>query len=411
MLADDTDIFIGSRPNEGFAKEDRTTLICSPLFLFTPPFIWNLEIFPHKILLLTAGYGEGHNAAARGLQAAFAHVAPDAVDAQVHDLFEAAGGAAHKRAQRGYLALIERAPRMWAGIYTLLDRTPLLALTLPFLGTVQRALGALIERERPAAVLSVYPAYAHLLARLYPGRRPFAFYTVITDSITVNSVWYRAPSDSFFVPNEDTARAMAAAGVPAAKIRTLGFPVPPRFALHRLERPRPGVPRVLYMVNARPECAPAIVRRLLRLEPLDLSVTVGRNAALGAELEGIAREMRRPIALHGWTQEMPRLLMEHHVLIGKAGGATVQETIAARTPMLLTSVVPGQEEGNARLLLDRDCGRLATTPDALAAAIEEAFANGAALWRRWEENITRLSRPDAALKIAEAVLGELSVES
>ena len=364
------------------------------------------------ILLLTAGYGEGHNAAARGLQAAFAHLAPKAVDAQFHDVFAEAGGAAHERARRGYLGLINRAPRVWAAIYTLLDRTPLLALSLPCLGAIQRALAGLIERERPVAALSVYPVYAHLLARLYPdvSRRPFAFHTVITDSITVNRVWHAAPSDSFIVPNEDTARAMIGAGVPAAKIRTLGFPVPPRLALERIERPAPGEPRVLYMVNARPEQAPGIVRRLLRIAPLHLTVTVGKNAALGAELEGIAREAGRTLELHGWSNEMPRLLMTHHLLIGKAGGATVQETIAARTPMLLTGVVPGQEEGNARLLLENDGGRLATTAEAIGAAVEEAFANGAAVWRRWEANIARLSRPDAALRIAETILSELRVE-
>ena len=369
-----------------------------------------------KILLLTAGYGEGHNAAARGLQAAFQHLAPDSVDAQFHDLFATTYGAMHERARKNYLTLINRAPRVWAAIYALLDRTPLLAVTLPFLGALQRALAQLIQREQPVAVLSVYPVYAHLLARLYPaGRaRPFALHTVITDSITVNRVWHSAPSDSYFVPNEDTARVLARAGVDTAKIRTLGFPVQPRFALEKVERPAPGngvPPRGLYMVNARPDLAPAIVRRLLAIDPLHLTVTVGRNAALGDELTAVARAAGRTIELHGWTNEMPTLLRTHHLLIGKAGGATVQETIAARTPMLLTGVVPGQEEGNARLLFENDCGRLATTPEALAIAIEAAFADGAAQWRRWEANIARLSRPDAALRIAETILAELSVES
>jgi processive 1,2-diacylglycerol beta-glucosyltransferase len=362
-----------------------------------------------KILLLTAGYGEGHNAAARGLQAAFQHLAPDTVDAQFHDLFATTYGAMHERARKNYVTLINRAPRVWAAIYTLLDRSPLLALTMPWLGALKRSLAALIEGTRPVAIVSVYPVYAHVLARLYPpGKaRPFALHTVITDSITVNRVWHTAPSDSFIVPNDDTARVLARAGVAAESIRTLGFPVMPRFALEKIERPAPGhgvAPRVLFMVNARPDLAPAIVRRLLAIAPLHLTVTVGRNATLGEALTAIARTAGRAIELHGWTQEMPRLLRTHHLLIGKAGGATVQETIAARTPMLLTGVVPGQEEGNARLLFDHDCGRLATTPDALAATIEQAFAHDAVQWRQWEANIARLSRPDAALRIARFVL-------
>jgi processive 1,2-diacylglycerol beta-glucosyltransferase len=101
---------------------------------------------------------------------------------------------------------------------------------------------------------------------------------------------------------------------------------------------------------------------------------------------------------------MPELLMTHHLLIGKAGGATVQEAIAARTPMLLTQIVPGQEEGNAKLLMQNQCGALCPTAEALGAMVERLFANGATRWLDWERNISRLSKPDAALQIARFVL-------
>jgi processive 1,2-diacylglycerol beta-glucosyltransferase len=101
---------------------------------------------------------------------------------------------------------------------------------------------------------------------------------------------------------------------------------------------------------------------------------------------------------------MPELLMTHHVLIGKAGGATVQETIAAHTPMILTQIVPGQEEGNAQLLLLNRCGALCESAEALGTTIERLFANGGAQWKEWEKNITRLSKPNAAAEIVRFVL-------
>ena len=54
--------------------------------------------------------------------------------------------------------------------------------------------------------------------------------------------------------------------------------------------------------------------------------------------------------------------MTHHVVVSKAGGATTQEAIAARCPMVVNQVVPGQEEGNCELLLRHGAGALATTP-------------------------------------------------
>jgi processive 1,2-diacylglycerol beta-glucosyltransferase len=230
----------------------------------------------------------------------------------------------------------------------------------------------------------------------------------VTDSITINSIWHRCTSDTFFVPNDDTAAVMVAAGVPAKSIRVFGFPVPPRFARERPVRLAPPPPRVLYMINAGKDQAPAIVARLLRIAGLKLTVTVGRDEALRTRVEEAAAG--RPIEIHGWTDRMPELLMTHHLLIGKAGGAAVQETIAACTPMLITSVVPGQEEGNARLLFQNDCGALCSTPEALAAKIEHLFADDAVAWRAWEQNIARLSKPDAALQIAQFVLGEMPGE-
>lgn len=356
-----------------------------------------------KVLILTAGYGEGHNAAARGLHAGFTECG---ADAEILDLFSLTGGASYERSRRAYLGLINHAPKLWAAAYAVIDKIPAGALSVPFLGKMRRYLAEVLADFQPAAVLSVYPSYGYLIEKLYPGGRgrPFAFHTVVTDSITINSVWYRCPSDTFLVPNEDTAAVMRNAGVARERLEVLGFPVPPRFARDRPERPAPAPPRILYMINAGKAQAPAIVARLLRIPALHLTVTVGRDEALRARIEAAAAQAGCPVEIHGWTDQMPELLMTHHLLIGKAGGATVQEAIAAGTPMLMTQVVPGQEEGNAQLLFDNQCGALCPTPDALATRIEQLFAADAAEWRLWEANIARLSRPDASLQIARFVL-------
>jgi processive 1,2-diacylglycerol beta-glucosyltransferase len=288
----------------------------------------------------------------------------------------------------------------------MIDKIPVGAMSVPLLGSMRRELARIIEEKQPTAIISVYPTYGYLIESMYPKgtARPFAFHTVVTDSITINSVWYRCASDSFIVPNDDTAAVMTDLGVPAGKIRPLGFPVPPRFARDRPVRPEPSTPRVLFMINAGKDQAPGIVSRLLRIQPLHLTVTVGRDEVLRSQIEAAAAAADRPVEIHGWTNQMPELLMTHHVMIGKAGGAAVQETIAAATPMLITSVVPGQEEGNAELLFRNECGALCPTPDALAEKIEELFAHDAADWRFWEKNIARLSRPAAALQIARSIL-------
>jgi processive 1,2-diacylglycerol beta-glucosyltransferase len=358
-----------------------------------------------KVLILSASYGEGHNAAARGLLAALTQ--QGAAEATMYDPFPEAFGELYQRSQRQYLSLIERFPRVWAAIYWLLDRTPLMSLTLPGLRGVRAALRRKIEALQPDVVVSVYPAYSFLLDRSVAAR-PFRFYTVVTDSITINSVWHRRPSDAWFVPNEASAAVLRAAGVPAGRVRDLGFPVPPVFAQDRPLRPPPGAGeplRVLYMVNSGKRAAPAVVARLLEVEGIALTVTVGRDEALRAAVEEVVRRSGRSVELHGWIPNMPELLMKNHLLIGKAGGAAVQEAIAARTPMIVTKVVPGQEEGNARLIVESGAGAVSETPERIAQTLQSLLADGARRWHEWEASIAKLSRPAAALRIAEEVVG------
>src|SRR5207245_7463858 len=135
---------------------------------------------------------------------------------------------------------------------------------------------------------------------------------------------------------------------------------------------------------------------------VDLTGTSGRGKELQKAVERAAANSKTMIV--GWTDELPRMLHESHLLIGKAGGAIVQETIAAGCPMIINHIVSGQEEGNARLIVEADSGAIALSPADVVAQIERAFANGAQQWHQWATNISKLSRPRASLDIAEFLL-------
>ena len=362
-----------------------------------------------KILIFTAGFGEGHNAAAHGLCAAVGHVAAGGeAEARVVDLFAECYGRRNNFARRAYIAMINYTPQLWQRFYQWLDHSTGLESGLGLLFKIQGRLAQLLEEENPDVVASTYPVYNYLINRIYAGsrRRSFAQVTIVTDSITINSVWHRCGSDYYIVPNEDTAAVLRGRKVDAGKIKALGFPVTHRFFTETAQRQPPGEGnrRVLYMINSGNGEAPNLVKRLLELHGIQLTVTVGREAMQRAAVEKVIAASGCTAEIYGWTDQLPRLLMENHLLISKAGGATVQETIAAKTPMLIMQIVPGQEEGNARLLLEHGCGALSETTDAIATKVEEIFRNGAGLWQQWEQNIATLSKPDAALAITRFLL-------
>ncbi len=360
------------------------------------------------VLILTAGFGEGHNAAARNLRDAILAASPD-TPVIVSDIFLEAYGGFNRVIQRGYVAMINHAPKVWEALFAVIDRTRLVEQHMFFYRRAAGLLEKMISDLRPAVVVSTFPGCNHLLDLIQRKRlrRSFRTVTIVTDSLTINAVWHRAYSDVFLVANEATAEVMRNDGVPAAKILTMGFPVPRIFASQLVERsvpPADGLWDVLYVINSGRHIAPDIVRHLLAVGGIRLAVTVGKDAGLGRRVAAVAKDAGRTVAIHGWTQEMPRLMAESHLVISKAGGATVQETLAARTPMIITQIVPGQEEGNARLLIESGAGALAATPHAIAETVDNAFRNDAAVWRSWQKAVVELSRPDASDRIADFIL-------
>jgi processive 1,2-diacylglycerol beta-glucosyltransferase len=142
----------------------------------------------------------------------------------------------------------------------------------------------------------------------------------------------------------------------------------------------------------------------LEVSNAELTITTGRNAALKARLEHRLIEYGNRVRILGWTNQMPQLLMSHHLLIGKAGGATVQETIAAACPMIINQVIPGQEEGNARTIEMLGGGVVATNMKQIPELVQKTFADGAHQWMKWRANLQKAGRADSAARIAELVL-------
>ena len=356
-----------------------------------------------SVLILTAGFGEGHNAAARNLEKALREFHPE-VAVVVNDIFDESYGWFNRLLQNGYKWIINRHPSLWRAFYNFLDRSPRVTSGVGLFWIAVNLLTDRITRYNADVVVSCFPGYGAFLDKVRRGGgRPFTYITVVTDSLTINSIWWRCSSDYFLVPNEPTAKSIEKGGVSRNRIRVTGFPVPLFFSSPSLvceNPPADGLWRVLYMVNSGQDLAPDIVRELLAIENIALTVTCGHHAQLMVKLRRLAADVGKPLELRGWTSEIPSLLRRAHLLISKAGGATVQEALAARTPMIITQVVPGQEEGNAQLIVESGAGEIATTPAAIVLAVRNLFNENGALYSQRYQATGPLSHPTGAKEIA-----------
>ena len=327
----------------------------------------------------------------------------------MHDLFSDTYGPVNDWVREAYLGLINHVPRAWAAVYRKLDRQRSYTPNIKPFFTLKKDFRRLLARFEPDVIVSVYPAYPHMLDEMLgpAGRTCGKRVVVITDSLTVNAIWYRCSADYFLLPNDRSAAVLHQAGIAREKTKTFGFPVSPEFAEASVCRRAPSAEngrRVLYLINARRAHAPELALRLAAIDGIQLTVAFGRDRRLCKALERIRSVSPRPFQLVGWSEELPRLLRSTHLLISKAGGATVQEALAAGCPMIVNHVIPGQEEGNARYVVETNCGTVATSDEAIVSAVESAFANNAARWQEWSRNIAPHARPAAALDTARFLL-------
>jgi processive 1,2-diacylglycerol beta-glucosyltransferase len=360
-----------------------------------------------RILILTAGFGEGHNTAARCIAEALREHA--GVDVRIADVYVETIPRFTKILQAGYGLAINKLPFIWSAIFNLLNKPGKLEATLPFAANLREALRRVVDDYQPNVIVSTYPLYAYLIRELKKRGHAASgvhFMTMVTDSTAINTSWYRGGSDTFLVADEETALVLRHGGVDPSSLQVLGFPVTPRLSkLKSVDSLTHGAKRILYLPSSRKAHTIAIIRKLQKIPNVEITIVTGRLKALHAAItaSGVVDGSRTHLV--GWTDQVPELLCSHHLLIGKAGGAIVQEAIAAQCPILVSHIVPGQEEGNIELIERHDIGRLAAHyPETIAASVEEIFAADGKTWKRWKGNLRAIAKPGASRAIADYIL-------
>jgi processive 1,2-diacylglycerol beta-glucosyltransferase len=365
---------------------------------------------PPRILIVTAAFGEGHNSAARNLALAL-----DAVGAVTRVADPCSLGTPRLTAMVNqiYRIVTTHFPRIWAWIYKSTDQCDFSRDNSFILRRIERSLASMIDEFSPDALVSTYPLYPYFAPRIAKlTGRTLPVFTVVTDSIEINAAWLRAPSDWWLVTDAITRDSMILKEIPAEKIIDTGFPVNPLFSeLTPIDSGDACDPfRVLYFPTAKLQLVRRHGRALLDASPsLLLTIVLGRNVR---RLYSRAREIKAAypgrVRIIGWTRKVPQLLNRHHLVVGKAGGATVHEAIAARCPMLIHHLVPGQEEGNLKLLDRIGGGSLAPTPEALAYHLTDILADHATRWRSMKNALARHGRNAGATAAARFILNRIA---
>ena len=188
---------------------------------------------------------------------------------------------------------------------------------------------------------------------------------VVTDYGT-HAVWAEKGVDALCVPGAGALRDALGHRFPAGGLHATGIPV--RDAFERIapvtDPARGEAVRVL-VTSGGFGVGPIgdVVRSFAGMDGIELTVVCGRAGNLAARVRRMAERAGVEARVLGFEKDMPARVAEAHVVVGKAGGLTVSETMTAGRAMILAGAVPGNEAVNAHHVARHDAGIVARPSD------------------------------------------------
>jgi len=349
-----------------------------------------------RILVFSAGFGNGHVRAAEALIEGLQLKEPHAEI--IHLDF---GDFLNKRlntvAKRLYMEMIKHTPKLWEKFYYKTAKLQPKSMMQRFMNQLGRSdFLKYIQGFEPDLIVCTYPTVSSILAQLRLERiLRVPVITIITD-YAVHSLWVHPGVDRYLVACEEVKKSLVAWGIDSQRIRVTGIPISPKFE-REMDRGRiisklglsSDLPTFLVMAGVYER---EIVKRICKQlgdsqVPIQGMIVCGKNEKLYHSLEDLNVQTRNLILRFGYVQNVEELMEVSDLIITKAGGLTVTEALTKHLPLLIFKPIPGQEVENAQYVQRLGAGHVAGTEEELEQLINR--------FSSYPEEISRMQKKAA----------------
>jgi len=110
---------------------------------------------------------------------------------------------------------------------------------------------------------------------------------------------------------------------------------------------------------------------------------------------------QHPTKIYNFIENMPAMMRAADLIVCKAGGLIVTESLASGLPLLLIHALPGQEIGNADYIVEHDAGAFCKTPEEILRTLADWLGGSQTRLEQVSENASRLGNKNAAFQIAD----------
>ncbi|MBI4778640.1 glycosyltransferase [Candidatus Desantisbacteria bacterium] len=220
--------------------------------------------------------------------------------------------------------------------------------------------------------------------------------------------------DTFVVPCKEMAMYLKGQGVPSERIVIEGIPISLKFSVPidtdaakkqlGFDRNKPivlilsggfGIGPVLDLLEA---------FRGVRGN-FQLATIIGKDEKLREKATAITRDFNYPVKIFGFVNNMEEFMSAAAVVITKPGGMSVSEALVKRVPLCLMQAIKGQEEWNARVLVNAGVAVYPKHIKDIPAAVCELLTDEAK-YSFMKEAAEKMGKRNCTENIAKLIIGQ-----
>jgi len=334
---------------------------------------------PHRVLVVSADMGGGHNATAAAVEEAVRKRWPGSEILRI-DALDVMGPGIGRLFRGIYVGNVETTPWLYEFFYSSLWRHRWFSqASKRFTGSwCGRRLVSHLDRFDPDVIVSTYPLGSSGLAWLRRHRGLRVPVGCVVSDFAPHPFWVYPEADLNLVVHE-SAVPVARAAEPDARVEATGPVTVSAFRPgdQAEARRRTGLrPDALVVLLSCGSYAFGDVEEMTRRltdcsDQVQVVVACGRDTRLQGRLQQWGASPDR-LSIWGWTDQMAQLVQACDLVVSNAGGATVLEALACGVPVVTATPIAAHGRANADLMTQAGLTELCDDLPSLTALVATA---------------------------------------
>lgn len=369
-----------------------------------------------KIMILYTSIGGGHFKAAEGIKNYLLEHYPNH-KVEMIDALKYTNKVVDKLVITAYVNMATYSPKFWGDLYSFSEKQ---YSAVNFSNAVQRILSIkllkLFQDEKPDIVVSTHPFITEMVAILKKKNKIKTNLNVIMTDYASHKFWELKPEyvNRYFVANDEMKYCLINNGINEEKIFVTGIPVGPAF-LKKYDKKEicanynldPEKPIILLFGGG--EYGLSNVKLFLTgllevKEDVQVIAIAGKSKKIQKMFKNTTIKYDKKTIILGYTDKVPELMAISDFVISKPGGLTTTEILTCNIPFIIINPIPGQEEENARFLLNNGAAVRLFDAEKTTPFLTQLFNNKNRI-ECMKEMQRNIAKPNSTKDIVEKILG------